>query len=34
VFGAGYPSVPTYTVEEWYEQQAAAGRLPMTGQGG
>nr|CAB3255442.1 immunoglobulin-binding protein 1 [Phallusia mammillata] len=28
VFGAGYPSVPTVTLEEYFEQEAAAGRLP------
>ncbi len=28
VFGAGYPSLPTYTVEEFYDQQVALGRLP------
>nr|CAH8865992.1 unnamed protein product [Trichobilharzia regenti] len=28
VFGAGYPSLPTMTIEEFYEQQVAAGLLP------
>lgn len=35
VFGAGYPSLPTYTVEEFYEQQVREGKLPPPGaQGG
>ncbi|CAH8593624.1 unnamed protein product [Heterobilharzia americana] len=28
VFGAGYPSLPTMTIEEFYEKQVAAGLLP------
>lgn len=32
VFGMGYPSLPTMTVEEWYEEQAAAGLLPTPDQ--
>lgn len=28
VFGAGYPSLPTMTIEEFYDQQVAAGLLP------
>ena len=28
VFGAGYPSVPTMTLDEFYEKERAAGRLP------
>lgn len=31
VFGAGYPSLPTMTVEEWYDSHAAAGTLPDQG---
>jgi len=34
VFGAGYPSVPTYTVEEFYEAQVRAGQLPPPGSAG
>ncbi|ELT88274.1 hypothetical protein CAPTEDRAFT_176820 [Capitella teleta] len=29
VFGAGYPSLPTYTVEEWFDQQVAQGNMPQ-----
>jgi len=32
VFGMGYPSLPTMTVEEWYDEQAAAGLLPTPDQ--
>ncbi|XP_064644359.1 immunoglobulin-binding protein 1-like isoform X2 [Lineus longissimus] len=32
VIGAGYPSLPTYSVEEWYDQQVEAGRLPRPGE--
>jgi len=32
VFGMGYPSLPSMTVEEWYEEQAAAGLLPTPDQ--
>ncbi|CAH8544564.1 unnamed protein product [Schistosoma turkestanicum] len=28
VFGAGYPSLPTMTIEQFYDQQVAAGLLP------
>ncbi|CAD5115791.1 DgyrCDS4733 [Dimorphilus gyrociliatus] len=28
VFGAGYPSLPTYTLEEFYEEQFANGNVP------
>ena len=28
VFGAGYPSLPTMTLEEYFEKEAAAGRMP------
>ncbi|XP_044061795.1 immunoglobulin-binding protein 1 [Siniperca chuatsi] len=28
VFGAGYPSLPTMTVDDWYEQQKSHGVLP------
>jgi len=28
VFGAGYPSLPTVTLEEYFEREAAAGRMP------
>ncbi|KAH8873275.1 Immunoglobulin-binding protein 1b [Schistosoma japonicum] len=28
VFGAGYPSLPTLTIEQFYDQQVAAGLLP------
>jgi len=31
VLGAGYPSLPTYTVEQFYDAQMAAGRLPDNG---
>ncbi|XP_067938508.1 immunoglobulin-binding protein 1-like [Watersipora subatra] len=34
VFGLGYPSVPTYTVEEFYEAQMRAGQIPAPGSGG
>lgn len=32
VFGAGYPSLPSMTVEEWYDEQAALGLLPTPDQ--
>lgn len=28
VFGAGYPSLPTMTLDEFYEKEVAAGRMP------
>ena len=28
VFGAGYKSLPTYTVEEFFDQQVALGNFP------
>lgn len=28
VLGAGYPSVPTYTVDEWYSQMVREGYMP------
>ncbi|XP_078481321.1 immunoglobulin-binding protein 1-like [Ciona intestinalis] len=28
VYGAGYPSLPTVTLDEYYEREAAAGRMP------
>ncbi|XP_017296366.1 immunoglobulin-binding protein 1 [Kryptolebias marmoratus] len=31
VFGAGYPSLPTMTVNDWYEQHAKHGVLPDQG---
>ncbi|KAM6985743.1 immunoglobulin-binding protein 1 [Aplochiton taeniatus] len=31
VFGAGYPSLPTMTVDDWYEQHANYGALPDQG---
>ncbi|XP_070712409.1 immunoglobulin-binding protein 1-like [Pempheris klunzingeri] len=31
VFGAGYPSLPTMTVDDWYEQHRKHGRLPDQG---
>lgn len=31
VFGAGYPSLPTVTVDEWYEQHRKKGVLPDQG---
>ena len=34
VFGMGYPSTPTYTVEEFYEAQVRAGQIPPPGAGG
>uniref|UniRef100_H2Y424 Immunoglobulin-binding protein 1 n=1 Tax=Ciona savignyi TaxID=51511 RepID=H2Y424_CIOSA len=30
VFGAGYPSLPTVTLDEYYEREVAAGRLPAA----
>ncbi len=31
VFGAGYPSLPTMTVDDWYEQHRKHGVLPDQG---
>ncbi|XP_069543583.1 immunoglobulin-binding protein 1 [Brachyistius frenatus] len=31
VFGAGYPSLPTMTVDDWYEQHSRRGVLPDQG---
>ncbi|XP_053329988.1 immunoglobulin-binding protein 1 [Spea bombifrons] len=31
VFGAGYPSLPTMTVDDWYEQHRKKGMLPDQG---
>ncbi|XP_076005348.1 immunoglobulin-binding protein 1 [Genypterus blacodes] len=31
VFGAGYPSLPTMTVDDWYEQHKQRGLLPDQG---
>ncbi|KAK2903780.1 immunoglobulin-binding protein 1 [Channa argus] len=31
VFGAGYPSLPTMTVDDWYEQHSKHGVLPDQG---
>ncbi|XP_062342320.1 immunoglobulin-binding protein 1 [Osmerus eperlanus] len=31
VFGAGYPSLPTMTVDDWYEQHRKKGALPDQG---
>ncbi|XP_075437456.1 immunoglobulin-binding protein 1-like [Ascaphus truei] len=31
VFGAGYPSLPTMTVDDWYEQHRKKGLLPDQG---
>lgn len=31
VFGAGYPSLPTMTVNDWYEQHRMQGVLPDQG---
>jgi len=33
VFGAGYPSLPTVTLDEFYEREAAKGRFPDSGNG-
>ncbi|XP_076821923.1 immunoglobulin-binding protein 1-like [Clavelina lepadiformis] len=32
VFGAGYPSLPTVTLDEFYERELAAGRMSARGQ--
>lgn len=32
VYGAGYPSLPTYSVEEFYDQRVAAGIFPSAEQ--
>ena len=34
VFGAGYPSLPTMTIEEFYEQKVQDGTFQMPGSGG
>lgn len=31
VFGSGYPSLPTMTVDDWYEQHRKHGGLPDQG---
>ncbi|XP_030252762.1 immunoglobulin-binding protein 1 [Sparus aurata] len=31
VFGAGYPSLPTMTVDDWYEQRRTLGAMPDHG---
>lgn len=31
MFGAGYPSLPTMTVDDWYEQHRKHGALPDQG---
>lgn len=31
VFGSGYPSLPTMTVDDWYEQRRKHGGLPDQG---
>lgn len=31
VFGAGYPSLPTMTVDDWYDQHSKHGVLPDQG---
>lgn len=31
MFGAGYPSLPTMTVDDWYEQHQKRGVLPDQG---
>lgn len=31
MFGAGYPSLPTMSVNDWYEQHAKHGQLPDQG---
>lgn len=31
VFGSGYPSLPTMTVDDWYEQHRKQGGLPDQG---
>uniref|UniRef100_A0A0E9X7Y3 Immunoglobulin-binding protein 1 n=1 Tax=Anguilla anguilla TaxID=7936 RepID=A0A0E9X7Y3_ANGAN len=31
VFGAGYPSLPTMTVDDWYDQHRKHGMLPDQG---
>lgn len=33
VYGAGYPSLPTMTLDEFYEREMAAGRMPDSGNG-
>ena len=35
VFGLGYPSIPTYTLDEFYEQKVKDGtfQVPQTKQG-
>ena len=34
VFGAGYPSLPTMTIEEFYEQKVQDGTFQIPGSGG
>ena len=34
VFGAGYPSLPTLTIEEFYEQKVQDGTFQIPGSGG
>lgn len=31
MFGSGYPSLPTMTVDDWYEQHRKHGSLPDQG---
>lgn len=31
MFGAGYPSLPSMTVDDWYEQHRKRGALPDQG---
>lgn len=31
VYGLGYPGVPTYTVDEFYEQRVEQGLFPPAG---
>lgn len=31
MFGAGYPSLPTMTVDDWYEQHRLRGAMPDQG---
>lgn len=33
VFGMGYPSLPTMTVEEWYDKMSASGNVPIQNGG-
>lgn len=34
VYGAGYPSLPTFTVQEFYDQRVAEGLFPHAAEGG